>query len=55
VRRPTLSESRDDWRRGFLDYGEATLDGKLHSVKVVSAQLIKPGRFRDARDLQHIH
>jgi uncharacterized protein Usg len=55
VRRPTLSESRDDWRRDFLDYWESTLDGKLPSVKVASAQLIKPGRFRYARHLQHIH
>jgi uncharacterized protein Usg len=55
VRRPTLSESRDHWRRGFLDYWEGTLDGKLHSVRVASAQLIKPGRFRYARHLRDLH
>jgi uncharacterized protein Usg len=39
----------------FLDYWETSLDGKLHSVKIASAQLIKPGRFRYARHLQHMH
>jgi uncharacterized protein Usg len=39
----------------FLDYWESSLDGKLHSVKVASAKLIKPNRFRYARHLQHLH
>ena len=39
----------------FLDYWEASLDGKLHSVKIASAQLIRPGRFRHARHLRHMH
>lgn len=39
----------------FLDFWEATLDGKLHSVKVASAQLINPAEFRYARGLVSIH
>ncbi len=32
--------------RRFLDFWSRKLDGKLHSVKVASAQLIKPAEFR---------
>jgi uncharacterized protein Usg len=39
----------------FLEYWEASLDGKLHSVKIASAQLIKPGRFRYSRHLRYMH
>jgi uncharacterized protein Usg len=39
----------------FLDYWEATLDGKLHSVKVASAKLIQPSRFRHTRQLGYLH
>jgi uncharacterized protein Usg len=39
----------------FRDFWESSLDGKLHSVKIASAQLIKPGRFRHARHLRHMH
>ena len=41
--------------RKFLDFWESSLDGKLHSVKIASAQLINPGRFRHARHLRHMH
>jgi uncharacterized protein Usg len=30
----------------FLDFWEAKLDGKLHAVRVVSCQLIKPAEIR---------
>jgi uncharacterized protein Usg len=39
----------------FLAYWEASLDGKLHSVKVASAKLIKPSRFRHTNHLRHLH
>lgn len=32
----------------FLAFWEANLDGKLHSVRVTSARLIGPGRYRTA-------
>ncbi|MGB0672109.1 MAG: Usg family protein [Rhodospirillales bacterium] len=32
--------------RGFLDFWEKNLDGKLHSVRVAQAELLKP---QDAR------
>ncbi|WP_119461355.1 usg protein [Rhodospirillaceae bacterium SYSU D60014] len=32
--------------RRFLDFWSRTLDGKLHSVKVASTQLIRPAEFR---------
>lgn len=33
----------------FLDFWDRTLDGKLHSVKVASQQLIMPTKYR------HVH
>lgn len=37
----------------FLDFWEAKLDGKLHSVRVVSAQLVSPVETpRGGRELQ---
>lgn len=39
----------------FLDFWESSLDGRLHSVKVASAKLIKPSRFRHARALLQIN
>lgn len=32
----------------FLDFWEANLDGRLHSVRVASSQLIKPAEMRFA-------
>jgi uncharacterized protein Usg len=39
----------------FLDFWESSLDGKLHSVKIASAKLIKPNRFRHARAMLRLH
>jgi uncharacterized protein Usg len=39
----------------FLEFWESSLDGKLHSVKVASARLIKPAQFRYARALLRLH
>lgn len=39
----------------FLDFWEASLDGKLHSVKVASCKVIRPSRFRHARSYLQIH
>jgi uncharacterized protein Usg len=33
----------------FLAFWETHLDGKLHSVRVASAQLIKPAEMRNAK------
>jgi uncharacterized protein Usg len=32
----------------FLDFWESNIEGKLHSVKVASSALIKPGEMRHA-------
>ncbi len=37
--------------RKFLDFWSHNLDGKLHSVRVAHAALIKPAQFRFAADL----
>lgn len=39
----------------FLDFWERTLDGKLHSVKVASQQLITPAEFRYAKGIITVH
>lgn len=39
----------------FLEFWEAKLDGRLHSVKIASAQLIQPSRYRYARALLQMH
>jgi uncharacterized protein Usg len=39
----------------FLDFWHRTLDGKLHSVQVVSAKLISPAEWRHTRHLKHLH
>jgi uncharacterized protein Usg len=39
----------------FLDFWESSLDGKLHSVKVASAELIKPSSFRYAKTVLRLH
>lgn len=41
--------------RKFLDFWEANLDGKLHSVRVASVELIKPSDYRQAKALLTIH
>ena len=32
--------------RRFLDFWSRTLDGKLHSVKIASTQIVRPAEFR---------
>ena len=39
----------------FLEFWERELDGPLHSVKVASAELIKPAEFRIAGHVATIH
>jgi uncharacterized protein Usg len=39
----------------FLAFWESSLDGRLHSVKVASAELIQPSRFRYASALMRLH
>ena len=41
--------------RKFLDFWDKNLDGKLHSVKVSSCQLIKPAEFKCSDFLGSIH
>lgn len=41
--------------KGFLEFWEKSLDGKLHSVKVASCEIIKPASFVTAKDLVYIH
>jgi uncharacterized protein Usg len=40
---------------GFLAFWEKNLDGRLHSVRVAQAQLIRADRVRHAEALLHIH
>ena len=39
----------------FLDFWEGNLEGKLHSVRVASARLIKPAALRPADLLITLH
>ena len=39
----------------FLDFWERNLEGKLHRVRVASAQLIKPAEFGFASGLYQLH
>jgi uncharacterized protein Usg len=39
----------------FLDFWERNLEGKLHSVRVASARLIKPAELRPADLLITLH
>jgi uncharacterized protein Usg len=41
--------------RRFLDFWTRELDGKLHSVQVASAELIKPPQWRNAQALLTVH
>lgn len=41
--------------RKFLDFWESQLDGKLHSVRVMSARLVSPAEFRAATASYHMH
>jgi len=39
----------------FLAFWETSLDGRLHSVKIASAELLKPNRYRHTRALMRLH
>jgi uncharacterized protein Usg len=39
----------------FLDFWERQLDGKLHSVRVGAASLIKPGEWRHTEHLRYLN
>ena len=41
--------------RGFLAFWGRELDGKVHSVRVASARLIKPGTWQHAPMPLHLH
>jgi uncharacterized protein Usg len=39
----------------FLDFWESNLDGRLHSVKIASTEVITPSDMRFAETLQTLH
>lgn len=39
----------------FLEFWEAQLDGKLHSVRVMSARLVSPSEYRAAAVSYDLH
>lgn len=39
----------------FLDFWEKELDGKLHSVKIASAELIMPSQITYCKGILNIH
>jgi uncharacterized protein Usg len=41
--------------RKFLDFWRRELDGPIHSVRVASASLVTPGRFRSPGAVLHLH
>lgn len=41
--------------RKFLDFWQRELDGKVHSVRVASAKLVRPSTFRHAKGLMQLH
>ena len=41
--------------RRFLGFWHRELDGKLHSVRVASAELVQPAQFRHPGAFFHIH
>ena len=41
--------------RKFLDFWSRNLDGKLHSVKVASVDLLQPPKWRSAQELLTLH
>ena len=41
--------------RKFLDFWSHNLDGKLHSVKVCSVDVLAPPKWRNAQDLLTMH
>lgn len=39
----------------FLAFWESQLEGKLHSVRVMSARLVSPAEYRSAAASYHMH
>lgn len=39
----------------FLDFWETSLDGRLHSVKIASATVIEPHRYKHVDALLRLH
>ncbi|MDP6351371.1 MAG: Usg family protein [Alphaproteobacteria bacterium] len=39
----------------FLEYWDAHIEGKLHSVKLASAELVRPADFRFASGTYYLH
>ena len=39
----------------FLDFWTRELDGKLHSVRVASAGLVRPAEWRNAGQMSYLH
>ena len=39
----------------FLEFWRRSIDGKLHSVRVASAALVKPSEFRFVGRQSHLH
>jgi uncharacterized protein Usg len=42
-------------RRNFLDFWERELEGKLHSVRVATAGLLRPAQFRSPGAFMTLH
>jgi uncharacterized protein Usg len=40
--------------RKFLDFWSREIEGKLHSVRVASIDVIQPGRWRHAAHMAHL-
>ena len=41
--------------RRFLDFWERNLDGKLHSIRVASAESVRRAQMRHATHLRHLN
>ncbi len=41
--------------RRFLDFWCANLDGKLHSIRVACAEIMRTGRMRHADHVRYMH
>lgn len=39
----------------FLEFWERELDGRLHSVKIASATVIQPCKYRHTRSMMRLH
>jgi uncharacterized protein Usg len=41
--------------RKFIDFWQTKLDGKIHSVRVASASLVKPSEWRQTDTYLRLH